>query len=139
MSDEFVTETEVFKVDEEIGLVFGFGLVSTINGEPYFDKQGDHIPEDSMLEAAADFMLNSRVAGEMHAKDDDGEIVKDGTVVFAFPLTSDVAKAFDIKTVRTGLLVAIKPSADVLAKFKTGEYTGFSIGGTRIEDEEVPE
>ena len=139
MSEEFTTEAQVCKVDAELGLVFGFGIVSMENGEPYFDKQGDHIPEESMLEAAADFMLNSRVSGDMHQKDEDGGAQVDGQVVFAFPLTTEVAKAFDITTPRTGLMVAIKPSPDVLSKFKDGTYTGFSIGGTRIEDEEVSE
>jgi hypothetical protein len=139
MSEEFTTEAQVFKVNDELGLVFGFGIVSTEKGEPYFDKQGDHIPEDAMLEAATDFMLNSRVSGDMHEKDEDGNAQVDGQVVFAFPLTSEVAKAFEIETPRTGLMVAIKPSPDVLAKFKEGQYTGFSIGGTRIEDEEVSE
>jgi len=139
MSEEFRTEAQVYKVDEELGLVFGFGIVSMQNGEPYFDKQGDHIPEEAMLEAAADFMLNSRMTTDMHQKDDDGNASADGDVVFAFPLTSEVAKAFEIETPRTGLMVAIKPSPDVLAKFKEGKYTGFSIGGTRIEDEEVSE
>lgn len=31
----------------------------------------------------------------------------------------------------------MKPAADVLQKFKDGTYTGFSIGGRRLEDEEV--
>src|SRR5690606_34325371 len=39
------------------------------------------------------------------------------------------------QTDTTGLMVAIKPSPDVLAKFKSGEYTGLSIAGIgeRIE------
>jgi hypothetical protein len=60
-----------------------------------------------------------------------------GTMVFAFPLTTDIAKAFDITTPRTGLMIGMKPSAEVLAKFKSGEYTGFSIGGKRVEEEVV--
>jgi hypothetical protein len=60
-----------------------------------------------------------------------------GTVVFAFPLTEDIAKALEIQTKQTGLLIAMKPSADVLEKFVDGTYTGFSIGGRRIKDEEV--
>jgi len=28
----------------------------------------------------------------------------------------------------------VKPSPSVLAKFASGEYTGFSIGGERIND-----
>lgn len=130
--DDFV-KAEVAKVDADLGLVFGWAIVSKVDGEPYFDKQGDHIPEDSMLRAAADFMLRSRVAKDMHRGDQIGD------VVFAFPLTSDVAKAMGIASKNTGLIVAIKPSPAVLAKYRSGEYTGFSIGGSRIKDEDADE
>lgn len=121
----------VSKVDEALGLVFGFAIVCKQDGDEYFDLQDDHIPEDAMLKAAMDFMLNSRVADDMH----DG--VEMGKVVFAFPLTEDIAKALDIQTRQTGLLIAMQPNEDVLEKFKDGTYTGFSIGGRRIRDEEV--
>jgi hypothetical protein len=85
-----------------------------------------------MLKAALDFMENSQVAKEMHS----GE--EKGTVVFAWPLTTDIAKAFGIKTSTTGLMIAVRPHDDeMLAKFKSGELTGFSIGGRRIIDEDV--
>lgn len=131
MSDNFQTQVKVSKVSEELGLVFGFGMICKQAGEEYFDTQGDAIPEASMLEAATDFMLHSGEAREMH---EEGSI---GQVVFAFPLTTEIAKAFDITTPRTGLMIAMRPTPDVLAKFKSGEYTGFSIGGRRIEEEVV--
>lgn len=131
MSNDFDVRAEVVKVDESLGLVMGFGIICLKGGEPYFDLQGDHIPEDSMLKAALDFMENSQVAKEMHQ----GE--EAGTVVFAFPLTSDIAKAFDIQTKITGLMIAMKPNAEMLKRFQEGELTGFSIGGMRLEDEEV--
>jgi hypothetical protein len=127
---------KVQEVDEALGLVMGFAIVCNKDGEPYFDLQGDHIPEDAMLKAAMDFMLHARTAGDMHTKDD-GEIEKRGIVVFAWPLTADIAKAFDIETTQTGLMIAMRPDPDMLAKFKSGEYQGFSIGGVRLEDEEV--
>lgn len=126
----FQNKAQVLKVSD-LGLVFGFAIVSTLDGEPYFDKQGDHIPEDAMLKAATDFMENSRIAKEMHAGD------QKGSVVFAFPLTADIAKSLGIETKQTGLLIAMKPSDEVLTKFKDGTYTGFSIGGTYGEMEAV--
>lgn len=129
---EKTTGCNVLKVDAELGLVMGFAIVCTEEGAPYFDVQGDHIPDDSMLKAAADFMVNSRVAKEMHAGD------QAGTVVFAWPLTADIAKAMGIETKRTGLMIAMKPaSKEMLGKFADGTYTGFSIGGRRIVDEEA--
>lgn len=123
---------EFLKVDEELGLVMGWAIISLANGEPYFDKQGDYIPENSMLEAATEFMLNSRIAGDMHDGDSHGRIV------FAWPMTTEIAKAFEFDVSTTGLMIAMKPdNEEMLEKFRDGTYTGFSIGGTRIEDEEV--
>jgi hypothetical protein len=120
----------VCKVDVEHGVVFGWAIVCKVDGEDYYDLQDDHIPEDAMLKAAVDFMAESRVAKEMHT----GEAV--GTHLFAFPLTTDIAKALDLTTKQTGLLIGMRPeSRDVLNKFKSGEYTGFSIGGQRVVDE----
>lgn len=124
--------TKFTKVDEDQGLVMGFAIVCCVDGEPYFDLQGDHIPEDAMLKAAVEFMENSRKAKEMHAGDSVGEIL------FCFPMTAEVAKAHDIITKTTGLMVAMKPSDDeILEKFRSGEYTGFSMGGKYLENEDA--
>lgn len=135
-NENFTIGTEVCKVDESLGLVLGWAIVCKKDGEQYFDLQGDHIPEQSMLEAATDFMLNSRMAKDMHRPD--GQLP--GSIVFAFPMTSEVAKSFGIETSTTGLMIAMKPdNKEILDKFASGEYTGFSIGGRRIPefDEEV--
>ena len=141
MAGRFTQHAQFVKVDQELGLVFGWGIVCAERGEPYFDVQGDHIPEQSMLEAAADFMKSARHSTDMHAATEgvDGERVPvpDGDVVLAFPLTADIAKALEIETNKTGLLLAIRPSQAVLQKFKDGDYTGFSIGGQRVVDEQV--
>ena len=97
-----------------------------INGEEYYDTQGDHIPEQSMLEATAEYMAGDRVAKVMHQGGPAGQIV------FGFPLTEDIAKAMDIEIKKTGFVVGMKPSdRDILEKYRTGEFTGFSIGGSR--------
>lgn len=138
MSTAFSKTCEVMKTDDELGLVFGLAVVCLEDGKPYFDSYGDHVPEDVMLKHAADFMANSRVSTDMHARED-GKPVPDGSVVFAFPLTSAIAKSLGFEPKRTGLLIGMKPSPEVFAKFKSGEYTGFSIGGFRGEDEPVKE
>jgi len=125
---KFKSYAKVLKVQEELGLVLGWGIVCTENGEQYFDLQNDHIPEHSMLKAATDFMLNSRAAKEMHYRSDAGQ------VLFAFPLTEDVKKAYEISCPKTGLMVILKPDKIMLEKFRSGELTGFSIGGRRGED-----
>ena len=137
MTDTFRIAGKVAKVSESLGLVLGYAIVCTEDGEPYYDLQGDHIPEDAMLKAALDFAEHSQVAGDTHTRDATGNVVKHGTVPFLFPLTADIAKALDIETPTTGLLVALRPNDEMLTKFKSGEYTGFSIGGERIRDEAV--
>lgn len=134
---DFTTQCEFVKVDEELGLVFGFAVICKQGGEEYYDVQGDHITEAALLPAATDFAKHSRVSTDMHARVSPGVPEPDGDVVFMFPLTTEIAAALDIETPTTGLLVAMQPSGDVLAKFKSGEYTGFSIGGFYEEHEEV--
>lgn len=127
MTDKVI---DVIKVDEALGVVFGWAIICTEKGEDYFDVQDDHIPEAAMLKASADFMAHSRVLGDMHQK------AEGGAVVFCFPMTGDIAAAFGITTEKTGLMIGVKPaSAETLAKFQSGEYSGFSIGGRRILDE----
>ena len=123
MSDK-IYSAEVTKVNSDLGLVFGYAIVSKIGNDEYFDLHGDHIPEDVMLEAAHDFMKGDRTALEMHG----GESV--GKIVFAYPMTSDIAKSLGITVEKTGLIIGMEPNEEVLAKFDSGEYTGFSIGGT---------
>lgn len=130
--DQFTASSSIIKVDESLGIVFGYAIVCCEKGEPYFDVQGDHIPEDAMLKAAVDFMQHSQAAKAMHDGDEIGS-------AWVFPLTAEVAKSLDIETQRTGLLIMMKPDADTLAKFADGRYTGFSIGGQRITDEAVEE
>ena len=127
----FTKTNKILKVDEELGIVFGWGITCTIDGEKHYDRQGDHITEGGMLKAATDFMQNSAEMHEMHGG------VNEGSVVFCFPLTEEVAKAFEIDCATTGLLIGVKPSEEVLAKFKSGEYTGFSIGGQYGENVQV--
>lgn len=133
-SDEQTIAARVVKVDESHGLVLGFAIICKHNGEDYFDLQGDHIPEEAMLGATVEFMLKSGAAKEMHCGDVNGKIL------FAWPLTTEIAKAFDIETRITGLMIAMKPDDPaMLAKFRDGIYTGFSIGGARVKDEILDE
>lgn len=124
--------TRVIKVDDTLGLVFGWAIICKENGEDYFDQQDDHIPEHAMLNAVTEYADGNRTHKIMH----DGEPV--GKVLFLMPLTTEIAKAFELQTKRTGLIIAAKPdNEECLAKFRSREYTGFSIGGRRIEDVEV--
>jgi hypothetical protein len=126
-------------VDAEHGLVFGFAIVSKVNGEDFYDSQrdpvsgeprADHIPEESMVDAALDFAKSARLAKQMHEGD------ADGMVPFLMPITKAV-RDYIVANDFTGLFIGMHPSPEGLEKFKKGDYRGFSIGGNRIIDEEV--
>ncbi len=130
--------TEFAKAADELGLVFGWGMICKQDGVDYFDLNidtaGQHagkrvpenIPEPSMLKSALGFSLGDRAGNEMHDGPDRG------IFPFVFPLTTELAKAYGIETRTTGLLVGYKPPPDVFAKFKSGEYSGFSAEGSRL-------
>lgn len=124
-------DCKVAKVDDSLGIVFGWAIVCEEDGHPYVDLQGDYIPPGAMLKAAAKFAKGKRTGGDMHR-------VADGTVDFLMPLTDDIKKAFGIDCQRVGLMIGMRPDNDeTLEKFRSGERTGFSIGGRRIKDTEV--
>ena len=139
---KFQTKATILKVDESLGLIFGFAMICKVrdeNGEfqDFYDSDDEHFPEQGMLEASTDFAKSKRVACDMHARDGQGQPVQDGGVIHHFPLTSEIAKALGIDTPMTGLLVALAPdNPETLEKAKSGEYTGFSIGGHPIEAED---
>jgi len=132
-------------VNEELGLVFGFSIVCKVKGEDYYDlnieknakgeweRVPEHIPEQTMLKAAHDFAKGARPGNDMHDGPDTGQYA------FLMPWTAEIAKAFGYDGVppMTGLMVAYHAEPAVLAKFKSGEYTGFSIEGSRLKTEEI--
>lgn len=120
------------KVNDELGLIIGFAVICTEDGEPYVDTQDENVPEDAMFKASTEFMIAKREARVMHGED------RIGDVVFAWPMTQEIAESMDIVTKRTGLMVMIKPASDeVLEKARKGDFSGFSIGGVRIQSEDV--
>jgi len=106
-NNDFEITSEVLKVDDSLGVVLGWAIICKVNGEDYYDLQNDHITEDAMLEASLDFMINKRVARDMHIQGDEGLLP--GSIPFAFPMTTEIAKSFGITTERTGLMIAMKP------------------------------
>lgn len=130
MSAEPFQVVRVAKVDSRLGIVFGYGIECLQDGKKIFDTQKSYISEEEMLKSASEFAAGSRLGNDDHDYDDDDNPIPAGEVLFLFPLTTEIAKALDIKTPKTGLLIGYKPPPDILKKYETGEYTGFSIGGT---------
>ena len=117
------SDCKIAKIDTRLGLVFGWAVVCSQDSQPYFDLQGHNIEPSGLLKAASEFMLKSRRARKQHTEESAGEIV------FCWPLTADIAGAFGIESRTTGLMIGMKCTKEVLAKFADGTYSGFSIGG----------
>ncbi len=130
MAKQKIIKVRVEKVDE-LGIVFGFGIVCTKDGEDYFDTDDQHFPDDEMLASTAAYMSGDRIAKEGHR----GEAI--GQVIFGFPLTQDIAKAMDITSRRSGFIIGMRPRSDILEKFRSGDLNDFSMGGGAAELEDV--
>lgn len=132
-------EVKVNKVDSQLRMVFGWGSIckkrnpETGQLEIYTDTDNEQFPEDVTLKAWLDFMNgDQRIMDNMHNEQPVGK------VVFAFPMTEDVAKSFGLveKLDQTGVIVGTLITDDeILKKFQSGEYTGYSIGGTAFYED----
>lgn len=135
----FTATTDILKVDDALGVVFGYAIVcreldASGNWVDHYDTQGHHIPESEMLKASIEFAqqtaLSKAASKDMHAGDDIQEVVQ------MFPVTEELAKALGWTIQKTGLVIALKPTSDVLALYKADPAsapdfrTGFSMGGT---------
>jgi hypothetical protein len=118
-------------------MAYGIAAVSTVNGEPYFDLQGDHIPTDELVKMAHGFITDYRVGGALHLRDpESGEPLVAGHVVESVVLSSDLQKALGIDLGRECWLIGLKVEDEhVLKMIEAGHLAGFSIGGTgrRVE------
>lgn len=122
-ADHVEATARYVKASDELGLAFFWAFTSKVDGADHFDLQGDTVDED-FIKAAMEFMEGGGAVDEMH----DYEATK-ARVVFAMPMTPEIAKAYGIETSTTGLMVAIKCAPEQLAKLKDGTYTGVSIAG----------
>jgi hypothetical protein len=128
---------EIAKRDDEKRQVFGYAMVTHIDGEPVVDRQGDYTPLDEIEKAAYSYVIESRKGGDMHTRDGDKPLH-----------TSDLVESFVVtpeKLVQMGLAedamphgwwVGFKVNDDKQWDMvKSGERTGFSIHGSgrRVE------
>jgi hypothetical protein len=123
MDDTVTKATEILKVDRQRRIVWGWASVSTVKGELVVDRQGDRIAPVQMEKMADSFMRSTRAAKAMHEGADVGEIIH------SFPLTKELAEAFDIQTDKEGWITGVYVADDAeWAKVLRGEYAGLSIG-----------
>jgi cation transport regulator ChaB len=124
---------QILKADTDQRMVWGWASVISENGVPVVDTQGDVIKAETLVKAATEFMLSTRVTKEMHFGDKVGEFIH------SLPLTKDLAESLGIKSDKEGWIVACKVYDDaVWEKVKSGELRAFSIGG-RAKREKINE
>lgn len=129
-------------IDEGEGIVYGWAVVSKVNGVDYYDLNIDHdgqhaghrvpenVPEATLAKCALGFVDCGAPGNEMHEGPDKGDFP------FVMPMTTELFKGLfgsDQTPPKTGLIVGYRPPADVLTKFRSGEYSGFSIEGARLD------
>lgn len=130
---------DILKTDRRLGIVFGFAVICKTLGvdgkvEDYYDLHGDHISEEVMMKAAADFAMQAERTGKAQHQ---GEKIAE--CVFSFPLTEDVAKALGITSPHFGLLLGFRPlDKKTMDDVDSGVYSGFSFGGSGVRTA-VPE
>jgi len=116
----------VSKVDEELGVVFGWASVTEVDGVPLVDFQKDVIPTEVLERAVYEFMLADRF-DEMHTVPARGHIVE--SVMVTDDKLAAMFPGQPLPQGPRGWWIGVKPDPDLLEKFKRGEYRGFSIAG----------
>ena len=131
MSEEnFSINCDIHKVDDDQRLVFAWASVNSVNGELLVDTQGDIISDEELEKAAYNYVLNSRIAGELHIRKGVGRLVE--SIVFS----KAKQEALGIDLGKTGWFVGFKIDDDELwDTIKKGEYPMMSIGGSGRREE----
>lgn len=127
-------DIEFKKTDEDRQLVFGWLSVSQDkDGNTIIDKQGDIIEPEELENAAYEFNLYARKAGDMHQRTEGiGELVES----MVFTVEKQEALGIPEGILPVGWWVGFKlRDEDTWQAVKSGQYTAFSIGGRGIREE----
>lgn len=128
---------EIAKMDSAKRQVFGFAMVTHIDGEPVIDRQGDFTPLEEIEKAAYTYVIESRKGGDMHARDGDKPL-HTSDLVESFVITPEKLQQMGLEenALPHGWWVGFKVNddkqwQDVVEKRRTG----FSIHGSgrRVE------
>jgi hypothetical protein len=129
----------VFKIDEEERMAYGWASVISEEDGRVIDLAEDVIFPDELRRCTTDFMLNARMAMVMHERNAEGEIEEDmrkGVVVHSLPLTYEIANALGIQASREGWIVGVNVlDDDVWELVKSGRLSSFSIGCRAVREE----
>lgn len=127
---------EISKVDQEKHQVFGWANLSSIDGEPIVDLQGDWVPVDEMEDAAYRYVLTSRKGGDMHrrvSKYAGDEPLKTADMIESFVVTPEKLDVLGLPhdALPLGWWLGFKVhDEEQWRMIRSGERTGFSIHGS---------
>lgn len=123
------------KADEEQRLVFGWASVAVrVDGSQIIDHQGDVWEPEDLEEAAYQYVLHFRDAGEEHIPG----LRKKAKLVESVVFTKEKMAAIGIPegTVPEGWWIGFKVHDEATwEKIKSGQYSMFSIEGTGMRQE----
>jgi hypothetical protein len=115
----------IVKASDEERMIWGWGSVITLKGQPVVDSQNDVIELHELKQAVYKFMDEDRVGGESH------KVMGVGTVVESLVFSEELQKALGIDLGKEGWFIGVRVDKDATwAKVKSGELRSFSLGGT---------
>lgn len=136
---EITWSGEIAKMDSSKRQVFGFAMVTHIDGEPVIDRQGDYTPLEEIEKAAYTYVIESRKGGDMHERDGDNPR-HTADLMESFVITPEKLAQMGLEenALPHGWWVGFKVNddkqwEDVVAKRRTG----FSIHGSGRRVEKV--
>lgn len=119
------TAVPVAKAKNDKNLVLGWAMVSVEeDGKFYTDTQGTYLSQKLVFDSAVDFMLHSRKSDDMHDER------QRGVVVMAWPFLDGLSDEFALPAAKRGFAIGVSFDDVTFKKYESGEYTGFSAGGT---------
>lgn len=133
---------EISKVNVEKRQVFGWASLSEIDGEPVVDRQGDHTPIDDAEDAAYEYMLTSRIGGDMHGRVSklDAGPRHTADVIESMVFTPEKLEALGLEpdALPLGWWLGMKIHDDQQWQdVKDGKRTGFSVHGRGTRKEMI--
>lgn len=121
---------DISEIDDEKRQVFGFATVTHVDGEEVIDRQGDYIPLEEIEKAAYNYVLTSRVGGDMHSRDGAGP-KHTADLIESVVFSPEKAEAMGIDDCpKYGWWIGMRVNDDDQWNMvKNGERTGISIHG----------
>lgn len=131
---EISVEFQKASIDDDLRLVGGFAYVAKRDGELLVDSQGDSIEPDVLRDAVHEFMKGSRTLGVMHFRKADGTPVSGGQIVEMAVFAGDFRPPGMDPNIDALWIVAKVDDDFAWARVKSGDFSGFSIGGKAVAE-----